>query len=66
MTSFHHFSAFAASRGEGLRPKLRALLERTATSPFIDLSIRDGFLQAGPNPDSEIVSARTNVTLFSR
>jgi hypothetical protein len=56
MTSFHQFSALAASRNEGLHPKLRALLERAAASPFSVVSIRgDGLIQAGPSPDSEIV-----------
>jgi hypothetical protein len=67
MTSFHQFSALAASRNEGLHPKLRALLERAAASPFSVVSIRgDGLIQAGPSPDSEIVSARDNVMLFLR
>jgi hypothetical protein len=67
MTSFHQFSVFAASRGEGLHPKLRALLERAAVCPFSEVSMRhDGFMQAGPSPNSEIVSTRVNVTLFSR
>jgi hypothetical protein len=67
MTSFHQFSVLAASRNEGLHPKLRALLERTAVSPFSELSMRrDGLIQAGPSPDSEVVSSRDNVTPFSR
>jgi hypothetical protein len=67
MTVFHQFSVFAASRGEGLHPKLRALLERAAASPFSEVSIRsDGMIQAGPSPDSEVVSSRVNVTPFSR
>jgi hypothetical protein len=67
MTYFHQFSAFAASRGEGLHPKLRALLERAAASPFSDVSMcRDGLIQAGPSPDSEVVSSRLDVTLYSR
>jgi hypothetical protein len=67
MTAFLQFSVFAASRGEGLHPKLRALLERAAASPFSEVSMRhDGLIQAGPSPDSEIVSSRSNVTLFSR
>jgi len=66
MTSFHQFSVFAASRGEGLHPKLRALLERTAASPFSEVLMRrDGLIQAGPSPGSE-VSSRVNVTPFSR
>jgi hypothetical protein len=67
MTSFRQFSVFAASRGEGLHPKLRALLERAAASPFSEVSMRrDGMIQAGPSPDSEAVSSRVNVTPFSR
>ena len=67
MTSLHQFSAFAESRGEGLHPKLRALLERAAASPFSEASVRhDGLVQAGPSPESETVSSRGNVMLFSR
>jgi hypothetical protein len=58
MTCFHQFSLFAASRGEGLHPKLQALLERAAASPFSEVSMRrDGLLQAGPSPDSEAGSS---------
>lgn len=67
MTSFHQFSVFAASRGEGLHPKLRALLERAAASPFSEVSMRhDGLMQAGPSPESEVVSSRANVALLLR
>jgi hypothetical protein len=67
MTSFHQFSVFAASRGEGLHPKLRALLERAAAAPYSEVSRRhDGLIQAGPSPDSEVVPSRVNVTLFAR
>jgi hypothetical protein len=67
MTSFDQFSAFAASRGEGLHPNLQALLERAAAAPFSELSMRhDGLIQTGPSPDSVLVSSRVNVTLFSR
>jgi len=53
MTFFHQFSVCAASLGEGLHPKLRALLERAAVSPFSEVSMRpDGLIQAGPSPDS--------------
>ena len=34
MTSSNQLNAFADSRGEGLHPKLRDLLERAAASPF--------------------------------
>jgi hypothetical protein len=67
MTSFHKFNLFAASRGEGLHPKLRALLERAAASPFSEVSVRrDGLIQAGPDPDSELVSSGVKVTPLSR
>src|SRR5713226_8377566 len=67
MTSSNQLNAFTASRGEGLHPKLRDLLERAAASPFSEVSIRhDGLIQAGPNPDSEVVPSRVNVTPFSR
>src|SRR5207237_380119 len=57
--SFHQFSALAASRNEGLHPKLRALFERAAASPFSEVSMRsDGMIQAGPSPDSEVASSR--------
>jgi hypothetical protein len=67
MCSFQQFNAFAASRDEGLHPKLRALPERAAKSPFWEVSLRhDGLVQAGPDPESEIAPARVNVVLFSR
>jgi hypothetical protein len=67
MTSFHQFGIFAISRGEGLHPKLRALLERAAASPFSEVSMRhDGLIQAGPSPDSEVVSSRVTVATLSR
>jgi hypothetical protein len=66
MTLFN-FSALAEARGEGLNPKLRALLERAAASPYSEISVRhDGLIQAGPSPDSEVVLSRDNVTPFSR
>jgi hypothetical protein len=55
MTFFHQPSTFAAPRGEGLHPKLQALLDRNATSPFSEISMRqDGLTQAGPSPNSEV------------
>lgn len=66
MPFFHQFSVFAASRGEGLHPKLRALLERAAASPFSEVSMRlDALIQAGPSPDSEVVSSPVNLRRFS-
>jgi hypothetical protein len=64
LTDLHQFGIFAVSRSEGLHPKLRALLERAAVSPFSEISIRhDGLIQAGPSPDSEVISSQ--VELFS-
>jgi hypothetical protein len=63
MTLFHQFNVFAASRGEGLHPKLRPLLEGAVASPFSEVSMRrDGMIKAGPRPDSEVVSSWANVT----
>jgi hypothetical protein len=63
----HQFSVIAASRGEGLHPKLRALLERAAVSPFSELSIRhDALIQAGPSPRSEVISSQVEVAVFPR
>jgi hypothetical protein len=65
MTSFLQFNMLAASRNEGLHPKLRDLLERAAAAPFSEISMRpDGLIQAGPSPDSEVVSSRGSVTPF--
>jgi len=65
MTAFLNFHAFAATRGEGLHPQLRLLFERAATSPVSDLVVRhDGLLQSGPDPVSETVPERVNVSLF--
>jgi hypothetical protein len=67
MTVFHQFSVLAASRGEGLHSKLRALLERAAASPSSEVSMRHvSPIQAGPSPDSEVASSRNDVTLFLR
>ena len=55
MTSFLNFHAFATTRGDGLRPELRALFERTAAAPRSELTVRDdGMIQSGPNPVSEL------------
>jgi hypothetical protein len=67
MILFHQFSVFAESRGEGLHPKLRGLLEHAVASPASEVSMRpDGLIQAGPNPDSDVVSSRASVMQFSR
>jgi hypothetical protein len=67
MTSLHQFSAFAESRGEGLHPKLRALMEIAAASPFSKASLRhDGMIQAGPSPESEIVASGASEGMLSR
>jgi hypothetical protein len=64
MTTFLNFNVFAAARGEGLRPELRLLFERAATSPVSDVVIRHRLLQSGPDPAAEIVPERVNVSLF--
>ncbi len=61
MTSSNQFNAFTASRGEGLHPKLRDLLERAAASPFSEVCM----LQAGPNPASEMMASCGTVTSFT-
>jgi hypothetical protein len=65
MMTFLNFHVLAATRGEGLLPELRQLFERAATSPVSGLVIRhDGLLQSGPDPASETVPERVNVSLF--
>ena len=67
MTAFLNFHALAAARGEGLDPKLRLLFERAATSPASEVAVRhDGFLQSGPDPASETVPERVNVSVLPR
>jgi len=67
MTSFPNFHAFAATRGNGLRPELRALFERLAAAPRSELTLRnDGMIQSGPDPISaEITKEQRNVSLLS-
>ena len=58
-------SAFAASRGEGLHPKLRHLFESAATLPFSEVGVRpEGMLQAGPAPISEQLASPGKVISF--
>jgi hypothetical protein len=69
MTSLVNFHALAAARGDGLRPELRALLERAAAVPPRSvLTVRsDGMVQSGPDPMSaEIKKEPGNVLLFPR
>jgi hypothetical protein len=67
MCAFRQFGALAASRGEGLHPRLHARLERAVTSPVSELSMRhDGLVQAGADPEPEIGSSPSNVVLPSR
>jgi hypothetical protein len=66
MTSFEKFNAFAASRGDGLHPRLRDLLDRAVMSPFSEVEIRhDGMRQSGPNPGSELRGSG-NIALLPR
>jgi hypothetical protein len=53
MTSLLKFSAIAASRREGLHPKLRDLFERAGAFPNSEVMHRDGMLQAGSPPASK-------------
>ena len=65
MTSPDQFNAFLTSRGEGLHPRLRDLLERAAAVPFSDVTRRqDGMLQAGPDPASDAITAHANIALL--
>jgi hypothetical protein len=66
MTSFLNFHAFAAARGDGLRPELRALFERCAAAPRSELTERnDGIVQSGPDPISaEVAPERGNISSF--
>jgi hypothetical protein len=53
MPPFLSLDAFAAKRGEGLRPELRALFERLASAPSYDATLRSaGMVQSGPDPAS--------------
>ena len=66
MTTFLKLHAFATTRGDGLRPELRALFERIAADPRSDLAVRnEGMIQSGPNPVSaRVTKERGNVSLF--
>jgi hypothetical protein len=51
--SLLNFHALAAQRGEGLRPELRALLERASIAPHPEPAARgDGMVQSGSDPVS--------------
>jgi hypothetical protein len=50
MSLFLNLHAIAAQRGDGLRPELRALFERLATSPGDRATAKsDGLVQSGPD-----------------
>src|SRR6266481_5046680 len=68
MTSFLNFHAFAATRGDGLRPELRALFERVAAAPRSGLTLgNNGMIQSGPDPISaEVTREQGNVSLFQQ
>jgi hypothetical protein len=52
-----NFHAIAVLHADGLRPELRALLNRFAIDPGSELFTRaDGMVQAGPDPASEAAS----------
>ena len=51
--SLLNFHQLAAMRGDGLRPELRALFERSSRGDACEVSVRpDGMLQAGPDPSA--------------
>ena len=59
MISFISLDVFAAARGEGLRPELRALFERVAVAPGSEPTARnDGMTQSGPDPVSAEASKK--------
>jgi hypothetical protein len=66
MTSLLNFHALAAARGDGLRPELRALLERVAAAPCTEFTVRnDGMIQSGPDPKSVgVIKERGNLSHF--
>jgi hypothetical protein len=48
------FHSIAALCGDGLRPELKALIDRLAVDPRSELFVRpDGMTQSGPAPVSE-------------
>ncbi len=60
MTSFLNFHAFAAARGDGLRPEIQRLLDRVAIDPRFATTVQeDGMLQSGPDPKSKPVHVRS-------
>jgi hypothetical protein len=66
MTSFLKFSAIAASRGEGLHPKLRDVFERAGAFPNSEVVHQDGMLQAGPPPPAKNSESLGGVILLLR
>jgi hypothetical protein len=66
MTSLLKFSVIAASRGEGLHPKLRDLFERAAAFPNSDVVRYDGLLQAGSSLVSENLESLGDVISLLR
>jgi hypothetical protein len=57
------FHSIAALCGDGLRPELRALFDRLAVDPHTELFVRrDGMLQSGPDPESEIAPVEIAAT----
>lgn len=68
MTSLLNFHGLAATRGDGLRPELRALFERIASAPHCELAARaDGMIQSGPDPlSTKTMKQRGSVSLFPK
>jgi hypothetical protein len=59
MRKFHSIAALCR---DGLRPELQALFDRLAVDPHSELFVRkDGTVQSGPDPVSEIVKIAPTV-----
>jgi hypothetical protein len=57
--TFLQFHAIATSRGDGLRPELKALLDRLAVTPSEPATNDDGIVQSGANGHTEPLRAGT-------
>lgn len=55
--AFLQFHTIAAARGDGLRPELRALLDRLAVTHPEPVAREDGMTQSGPSDNAEPLRA---------
>jgi hypothetical protein len=55
------FHSIAALCGDGLRPELQALFNRLAVDPHELFVRKDGMVQSGPNPVSDVVKATPTI-----